>query len=714
MATGWGDVQQNEWYCKVCLSGNELDVNVCVSCEAVRPGFEEQVEKAKNDEEDFTLPLPEKAQVSKNDDFFGTSSKGKEAGGTEIDFFGTSTADASNNEDNFDFGTSAAAETTGSNDFDFGTSGAAETTTSDDFDFGTSAAKETAACNDFDFGTSAAKENTGDDFNFNDVPSAAPSKSEDFDFGSTSTPVQSKKRARDSMETPSGTDSAANLGNPVSSAKRARKTPTRFVKPYYTPRKGKRVTASNSGQLYTFGRGGEDQLGHGKVDENAVDPTTGESEEQMEGKPRQVRELREVQIAHVSCGGAHTSIITDDGLIYTWGCNDEKALGYQPPTQKQSLVAFYSKHAPDRLSKVDDTLKRYTGHFDTLCARLNKKYGWHPPGTCIPAHLILPGNQRAAQIECGDSNTVTLTSDGDVYSWGTYRDGNGPLGFDYQIKDRRNKQIEPRLIPNLRKQYGEVDQIANGANHTCVLTTSGLILTWGDGTHGQLARLVPARLKRFGLRIHPVTFPRADRTVANVFCGNHTTFAVTSNGIAYSWGLNNCGQLGVGDLENRFKPTPMLLEEGQIAVQIAGGLHHSLVLTKDGHVYSMGRGDIGALGHPPTHTIHKTGNPTPERIVAFDDHPVKRIACGTVMCIALAHDGGVYTWGFGMEGYSLGHGDGKETINVPRLMDLPVGSRAVDVDAGGTHTAIICNFTKESDPSADSPAAAATSSSTSN
>ena len=692
MATGWGDVELNEWICKVCLTGNDLDVYICVSCEAVRPGFEEKVQKEENDtSEDFTLPsMVTNADFGVKDDgadfdFSAPSTKSTEDKGkqSDVDFFGES-APATKNEN-----------------------------TADAFDFGAPApaVANAKANDDFDFGSSTAAPATNDDFDFGDAPAAAPKTNVDFDFGSTSTPVQSKKRGREEMQTPPvSNDNTFDLGDAISSAKRAKKTPTRFVKPYYTPRKGQRVVASNSGQLYTFGRGGEDQLGHGKVDENAIDPTTGEPEEQMESKPRQVRQFRDVRIAHVSCGGAHTSIITDDGVIYTWGCNDEKALGYQPPTEKESLVAFYTKHAADRLPKVDATLERYAGHYDTLCARLNKKYGWHPPGACVPAILPLPGGQRAAQIECGDSNTVALTSDGDVYSWGTYRDGNGPLGFDYKNTDRGHKQVEPLLIPNLRKEHGEVDQIANGANHTCVLTTSGKILTWGDGTHGQLARMVPARLKRFGLRIHPVSFPRADRTVTNVFCGNHTTFAVTSNGTAYSWGLNNCGQLGVGDLVNRMKPTPMLLEEDQVAVQIAGGLHHSLVLTKDGYVYSMGRGDIGALGHPSTHTIHKTGNPTPERIVAFNDHPIKRIACGTVMCIALAHDGGVYTWGFGMEGYALGHGDGVETINEPRQLTLPAGATVVDVDAGGTHTAVICSVPKTSSADGAGLATAATSS----
>ena len=217
-------------------------------------------------------------------------------------------------------------------------------------------------------------------------------------------------------------------------------------------------------------------------------------------------------------------------------------------------------------------------------------------------------------------------------------------------------------------------------------------------------------------QLETVRVPRMVRKLKKVMikqlaCGRRHVVALAKGaGALYSWGYNNCGQLGVGDLVNRMKPTPMLLEEDQVAVQIAGGLHHSLVLTKDGYVYSMGRGDIGALGHPSTHTIHKTGNPTPERIVAFNDHPIKRIACGTVMCIALAHDGGVYTWGFGMEGYALGHGDGIETIHEPRLVNMPAGATVVDVDAGGTHTAIICSLSKMSTPSGASLATAATSS----
>lgn len=33
------------------------------------------------------------------------------------------------------------------------------------------------------------------------------------------------------------------------------------------------------------------------------------------------------QIVQISCGGMHTVALASDGSVYTWGCNDEGALG---------------------------------------------------------------------------------------------------------------------------------------------------------------------------------------------------------------------------------------------------------------------------------------------------------------------------------------------------------------------------------------------------
>ena len=36
--------------------------------------------------------------------------------------------------------------------------------------------------------------------------------------------------------------------------------------------------------------------------------------------------------------------------------------------------------------------------------------------------------KRVTSLSCGDSHMAALTSDGKVYTWGTYKDANGYIG----------------------------------------------------------------------------------------------------------------------------------------------------------------------------------------------------------------------------------------------------------------------------------------------
>jgi len=64
----------------------------------------------------------------------------------------------------------------------------------------------------------------------------------------------------------------------------------------------------------------------------------------------------------------------------------------------------------------------------------------------------------------------------------------------------------------------------------------------------------------------------------------------------YGWGLNNHGQLGLGDEENRSRPTKLKAFNNIDVEYVCTGQHHSLALSKDHKVYSWGRGDYGQLG----------------------------------------------------------------------------------------------------------------------
>lgn len=67
----------------------------------------------------------------------------------------------------------------------------------------------------------------------------------------------------------------------------------------------------------------------------------------------------------------------------------------------------------------------------------------------------------------------------------------------------------------------------------------------------------------------------------------------------YAWGSTINGELGLGGIEDEYIHTPRLLEWHGVdkIKEVACGEHHTLILLKDGKVYSCGNNDYGQLGH---------------------------------------------------------------------------------------------------------------------
>jgi alpha-tubulin suppressor-like RCC1 family protein len=65
---------------------------------------------------------------------------------------------------------------------------------------------------------------------------------------------------------------------------------------------------------------------------------------------------------------------------------------------------------------------------------------------------------------------------------------------------------------------------------------------------------------------------------------------IIQNGIAYSFGRNNYGQLGLNHLNNILVPTEIL---GNLTIKkISLGTEHSVVLTTNGSVFCFGRNTV--------------------------------------------------------------------------------------------------------------------------
>ena len=81
-------------------------------------------------------------------------------------------------------------------------------------------------------------------------------------------------------------------------------------------------------------------------------------------------------------------------------------------------------------------------------------------------------------------------------------------------------------------------------------------------------------------------------------CGAYHSMVVVVGDFVYCCGLNNYGQLGLGnsDTTSRDYLTEVPALQGRGIVALRGGMHHSLVLSSSGKLLAFGRSDSGQIG----------------------------------------------------------------------------------------------------------------------
>ena len=226
--------------------------------------------------------------------------------------------------------------------------------------------------------------------------------------------------------------------------------------------------------------------------------------------------------------------------------------------------------------------------------------------------------------------------------------------------------------------------------------------TFGCAEQGQLGRVPECFSSRGGrkgvsLILQPdVVRYRLKKGVlkpkfSDIFCGPYHTFAVTLEGVIFAWGLNNYGQLGAGDLQNRYQPEQLQKhwtkgEGGGLCsneiFSIAGGQHHS-VFAVGGKVYVCGRREYGRLGLGPE---SKEPN-VPTEIPGV--WGVTRVGVGGSCSFAVTESGQLLSWGMGTN-LQLGTGTEEDVWNPTAVVGKKLENRLVaSVSSGGQHTAIL-------------------------
>ncbi|MCJ1469464.1 hypothetical protein MMC07_008097 [Pseudocyphellaria aurata] len=410
--------------------------------------------------------------------------------------------------------------------------------------------------------------------------------------------------------------------------------------------------------VFVYGEGSSGELGLG-VARNAIDVK----------RPRlnPLLSASEVGVVHVAAGGMHAAAITHDGLIFTWGVNDQGALG-RDTTWDGGMRDI------DGSDDDDQDSNGLNPRESTPTAISRESF---PPGVVF------------VQLACGDSNTFALTDDGDVYGWGTFRDNNGVLGFSKDVK----AQATPVKLPGLQK----IKQIACGANHCLALRENGDVYVWGSGEQNQLGYRVIERKRYDALTPSLLRLRKKCRLIG---CGLDHSFAVQRNDTVWTWGLNSFGEAGIregagGDSAVVFSPSPvpdLALTNDSIAV-ITGGAHHSIATTTNGELLIWGRIDGNQMGLditslPDTSLIKDVSDKArilicPTRVPAGTIGTAAMATAGTDHSLCINQDGEAFSWGFNVN-YQCGQGSMDEITRPTRIENTAVRDRFLNwAGAGG-------------------------------
>lgn len=155
---------------------------------------------------------------------------------------------------------------------------------------------------------------------------------------------------------------------------------------------------------------------------------------------------------------------------------------------------------------------------------------------------------------------------------------------------------------------------------------------------------------------------------------------------------------GFGRSNEAFRP--VIVEEIPFSEEIACGGYHTCVVTGNGDLYSWGSNENGCLGLGDMDMVR-----APEILESsVFELPVSKVSCGWKHT-AVISGGDIYTWGWGgangtffEEGHSsggqLGHGNDVDYFE-PMMVSFSKNARAVHVSCGFNHTGAIYEYSED-------------------
>jgi alpha-tubulin suppressor-like RCC1 family protein len=385
--------------------------------------------------------------------------------------------------------------------------------------------------------------------------------------------------------------------------------------------------------------------------------------------------------ASVACGPNHTVALLANGTIRTFGANDWGQLGL--PTGSAGWSA-----TPIRPTGLRN---RYVTNVNASAAT-----------TYVEA--VLPREQTSYNA----AGTTTISVYAKVRSYGRYEMASGedvlvsgPDSYTTILATKAgavhawgnngagqlgNGTSTVQLVPVAISSFGSLSNVsailavAGGSSHTVAVDSAGKVHAWGSGGYGELGK---------GTTVGSVTPAvvstygslASGATVASVACGANHTVVLDTTGKVHSWGYNNCGQLGNGTSTTAY--VPVAIAYGSIA-----SLTTAAIAAATWNTFVLDTtGKVHAWGlndYGQLGNSTLTGSSVPLQVASgsIATLTIAAVACGTSFALALDSTGNVHSWGQNIYG-QLGN-------NTTTLSTLPIAVSSFGSLATARIVAIAC------------------------
>ena len=282
--------------------------------------------------------------------------------------------------------------------------------------------------------------------------------------------------------------------------------------------------------------------------------------------PRQVGTDTDWSFSEVGCAAVKT-----DGTLWMWGQNNYGQLGQNNTTRYSSPVQIPGttwSTDPKSLTiggafaaaiKTDGTLWAW-GYNNT--GRLGLNQG---PGNNFSSPTQVGTDTTWDSIDAGSATCFATKTDGTLWSWGS-GSGDGDLGHN----DKSNYS-SPKQIPGTTWANGYQKVSAHGQGGAAI-RTDGTLWTWGNNGNGELG------LNNKTEYSSPKQVPGTTwRTVQGA---QDAMFATKTDGTLWAWGDNTYGSLGQNDRTNESSPKQIPGTDWQQLIGANSGGGRSFFATK--------------------------------------------------------------------------------------------------------------------------------------